>query len=393
MKCNKCGSIFDNTVKFCTKCGNNLQNQIDNICPACGAMTDISEVYCSNCGYFLKESHAEENLNKEQLKLENNNSLFERLANSKDFYPICLGIIIFTMLIALISGLCTTNIPELIKEKTTPKAPDCEAQTVKDLVISIVKKNDYFFKYIDPGTISKIYLRYPASTGYEKDIDKHHCTGQFVIESTYGGFKPTVNEYTNHYYNKFHSYLNLYEDKLTKNTTYICDVKYSSQLSEGQTLVESTYCSSSGGWFDTGNEGKFSCEAQDCDPIIIHKKDQEKVEDSINEDNTVNNNNKDSSYTDNAYSYINNSNTTQTPQSHTQKPSTPINATSGTKPTSPSKTSTPNSGIKSNPYSTGPGAGETTGTKYSPTLPNRTQNMLDKFENKKNIEEAEDELF
>lgn len=380
MKCNKCGSIFDNTVKFCTKCGNNLQNQIDNVCPKCGAITDISEAYCSNCGYFLKESHTEkENFNEEELKFENNNTFFERIANSKDFYPICLGIIIFTMLIALISGLCTTNISELIKEKTTPKAPDCEAQTVKDLVISIAKKNDYFYKDIDSGSISKIYLRYPASTGYEKDIDKHHCTGQFVIESTYGGFKPAVNEYTNHYYNKFHSYLNLYEDNLTKNTIYICDVKYSSQLSEGQTLVESTYCSSGGGWFENGNEGKFSCEADNCDPIIIHKKDRENLEDNTTEDNTSSND----------YNSSNNSNS-----SHAANTNLDITDNSYPKPST--KPSMAQGKIpEPSQYSTGPSSGtdSTSGAKYAPTFGSKLQNTFKEFENKKNIEDAEDELF
>lgn len=282
MKCNKCGSIVGDNAKFCTKCGNDLRNQT------------------LNDDGFIQEVPK---------NIEDDQSFLERLTSSKEFYPICWGVFIFIVLIGLICGINSINFSEFVKEKTTPKAENCEASNVKDIVIDIVKKNDYFYNDIDPDTISTVYLRYPAVTGYEKDIDKYHCTGQFVVESVYGGFKPLVNDYKNHYYSKFHSYYDLYDDKLTRNTTYVCDVKYSSQLSEGSTLVESTYCSSGGGWYDSGKSGKFSCDGEDCEPILIHKRDRENVEDTDVNTSTQNSNvsagsNYNSSYTNNNYSPV-----------------------------------------------------------------------------------------
>jgi len=256
MKCNKCGNICDDNTKFCTKCGNALTEEY---------VQSFSEEAQNYNGYEKREIPQ---------------SSLERFITSKEFFAICSVVFVVIVSIIIFSVMSTINLPKLIHETTTLKAENCEAETVKNLVVDIVKKNDYFYNDIDPDSISNVYLRYPATSGYENDIDKYHCTGQFVMESVYGGFKPTSATSDNHYYNKFHSYYDYYEDRLAKNTLYVCSVKYSSQLSEGRTLVESTYCSSGGGWFDSGTQGTFSCEGGDCEPIIIQKKDRSNIEDS-----------------------------------------------------------------------------------------------------------------
>ena len=319
MKCNKCGNIVNDNVKFCTKCGNDLRVQNNTICSKCGSIVSENEIFCPECGHKLGEPFYQEKNNTSELNdLEDTQSYLEKLISSREFYPICFGVLIFIVLIALICGFSTINFPEWIKEQTTPKALNCEAPDVKDLVVRIASKNDYFYNDIDSNTISKTYIRYPAITGYEKDIDKYHCTGQFVVESVSGGFKPSLMDYKNHYYNKFHSYYNDYEDKLTKNTQYVCNVKYSSQISEGQILVESNYCSSGGAWLDSGLQGSFSCEVDNCDPIMIHKKDRPSIDEMTYNSSNNSNDYSSSSGFNSSYSY-NNSYTPQ-PTPNTSAP-------------------------------------------------------------------------
>lgn len=57
MKCTRCNTENNNESKYCTKCGNKLEN--DEICrmtfcPTCGSENDKTARFCSNCGYNLK---------------------------------------------------------------------------------------------------------------------------------------------------------------------------------------------------------------------------------------------------------------------------------------------------------------------------------------------------
>lgn len=274
MKCNKCGNICDDNSKFCTKCGNDLANQ-------------------------RNESFSEIGSGLAEFKQAEVRSLLEGVLASKRLISICAGIFI---LAGVIYGLHSLNLPKVFKEAITPKAENCESQVVKDLVIDIVKNNDYFYNDIDPDTISTIYLRFPATSGYEQDIDKYHCTAQFVMESIYGGFKPKAHDFSNRYYSKYHFYRNFNDEMLTTNTQYVCDVKYTSQLSEGSTLVNTTYCNSSGSWYESGKSGKFSCEGGNCEASPIYRKEQESMEDS-NDSYTESSSNDYNSYSEENYSY------------------------------------------------------------------------------------------
>ena len=277
MKCNKCGYKFNDDVRFCTNCGNKL-------------------------------SKNKKQFNSVAEKIQSLKVILENLENTIFFGKyrfIYVGIIVILIVIFLICLLSTINFTEIFKEITTTKALNCEDETIKDLVISIAKDNDYFYKDISADTISNVYIKYPAVTKYEQDIDRYHCTGQFVVESVYGGFKPTLNEYKNHYYNKFHRFGNTYNEiMITKNTKYVCNVEYTSQVSEGKSLVRSTYCSSGGGWFESGNQGTFSCESSDCEPIIIQKGDSSPVNKTTSNSIDTNNDYSSDNY-NSSYSYTN----------------------------------------------------------------------------------------
>ena len=153
-----------------------------------------------------------------------------------------------------------------IKKKT----PNCESQIVKNMALDIVKKNDWYYPDIAPNTISKVYLKYPAATKYDKDIDKYYCKAQFVVESTEEGFKPS--KIYDHYYLKSLMWFDNFIDKIEKNNLYICEIEYSSQISEGNILVESDHCSANDSYTTCliGKHGVFSCEGKDCEPITIN---------------------------------------------------------------------------------------------------------------------------
>ena len=122
--------------------------------------------------------------------------------------------------------------------------------------------------------INKILSLFRNLTKYDKDIDKYFCKGQFVVESTDVGFKPKKNYDDNDYYNyvKIYDWFNngLEVTEIKKNTKYICEIEYSSQLSEGKTYVESDNCSNDAAYiFGLGKQGIFSCEGEDCEPIRL----------------------------------------------------------------------------------------------------------------------------
>lgn len=154
------------------------------------------------------------------------------------------------------------------------KAPNCESQIVKNMALDIVKKNDTYFESINPDTISKVYLKDTLATSYNKDIDKYSCKAQFVVESTDSGFYPKELDGSNVYSWNF-----VYYDwdglNMKKNTKYICDIEYSSQLLEGKPHVESSHCNSiiesPDSLFGIWKIGNFSCEGENCRTILLKK--------------------------------------------------------------------------------------------------------------------------
>lgn len=231
MICNNCKKEIPDESLFCEFCGakieqnqnesNNFENNI-KICPNCGTKNKLNNKFCQNCGINFKK-------------------------NNFGCYLFIGGIVTLCILsIFFLSDFITL----------IPRAKNCEDSEVKDLVIELFKQNDLYYKDIDPSTISSIYIQYPAVTSYDKDIDKYFCDGQLVMES-YEGFRPTNYEFfANSYFAKT---TNPFDATLTKYTKYVCPLNYSSQISEGTTLVSSStlICN-------------FSCEG-DCTPLINYE--------------------------------------------------------------------------------------------------------------------------
>lgn len=245
MICKNCKKeILDNSL-FCEFCGTKIeQSENENseknikICPNCGKQNDLNSKFCKNCGFNLK-----------QIK--------EKKKNLS-----CIILIFITIIASIICLSFLFLLSDFIAFK--PKAKNCEDSEVMDLVIELFKRNDRYFKDIDPSTISSIYIQYPAVTSYDKEIDKYFCEGHLVMES-YEGFRPTEYDYfSNSYYIKTNHPL---DTTFTKYTKYVCPLDYSSQISEGTTLVSSSTLSCN-----------FSCEG-DCTPLINYEK-KKKIEEN-----------------------------------------------------------------------------------------------------------------
>lgn len=82
MNCLGCGSIFKDTDKFCSRCGNERSGKIEksktdeshfkNKCFGCGFENLVNSNYCEQCGSLLKSNEVinETNVINEQIKLE-----------------------------------------------------------------------------------------------------------------------------------------------------------------------------------------------------------------------------------------------------------------------------------------------------------------------------------
>lgn len=153
---------------------------------------------------------------------------------------------------------------------TFNSAKNCEDTSVKNLVIEIFKEHNEYYKDIDKNSISEISLRYPASSSYDRDIDKYFCTGTIVMKSAASGFLPTSYDYyANKYLNK--SYANFYE--LYKYDTFELNLDYDSQISEGQTLVHAAV-----------SGGEFSCSYGSCDMIPNVEREKERIRQKLEEE-------------------------------------------------------------------------------------------------------------
>lgn len=242
MICKNCKKEIPDNSLFCEFCGEKVEQSENNnseknikICPNCGNQNDLNSKFCKNCGFELKQNNK---------KIKN------------------IGCMIFLFIVTIVLAIFIFLPSDFITFE--PKAKNCEDSEVMDLVIELFKRNDRYFKDIDPDSISSIYIQYPAVTSYDKEIDKYFCDGHLVMES-YEGFRPTEYDYfSNSYYIKTNHPL---DTTFTKYTKYVCPVNYSSQISEGTTLVSSSTLSCN-----------FSCEG-DCTPLINYEK-KKKIEEN-----------------------------------------------------------------------------------------------------------------
>lgn len=218
--CPICKYKCDINSAFCGKCGKNLQTKT---CPACGNKTPVDNKFCIHCGYSFNGT-----VPQKQVKTQDS-------ANGIIKFFISLIMMIFIGAIFVGANLFI----EEAKEDLKPKAESCESQVVKDLAVSIFKENNEMYKSIDPKSIASIILRYPTVNGYDESIDKYECSGEIFITSNISGFLPLSMEYDNKLYQKiahepYWDEDNWYWDRYT---TYRVPVEYTSQLSEGSTLV------------------------------------------------------------------------------------------------------------------------------------------------------------
>ena len=261
-------------------------------CPNCGKEVEENQKYCSNCGYCLLEE--EERQDKETNKENKSSGLFDILI------PIIVIGLILTGL--FLSFMKSDEVSNFFKNDSLepPKAENCESKLVTDLAVSIFEENDYYFKLLEPYSISDVYLKYPQEESYDSSTDKYTCSGTIVVTAQEEGFLPLEND--NDYYKKTF-YLKWNDDKtkllsvLKKYNQYTCKIEYTSQISEGQTLVNSSFCGSEN-VFDTSDLGKFSC-IGDCEDTILtqesdneeNQQDQNNQTDSLNNESEIQENN------------------------------------------------------------------------------------------------------
>lgn len=221
--CPICKYKCDINSTFCGKCGKNLQTKT---CPECGNKIPVDNKFCIHCGYSFNGTSSQ-NLIKTQTKRDNTSHIIS-------FF---IGLIMLILIGTIFVG--SNLFIEDAKEDLKPKAQNCESQVVKDLAVSIFKDNNEMYKSIDPKSIASIVLRYPTVNGYDESIDKYECSGEIFITSNISGFLPLSMEYDNKLYREiahepYWDEDNWYWDRYT---TYKVPVEYSSQLSEGSTLV------------------------------------------------------------------------------------------------------------------------------------------------------------
>jgi hypothetical protein len=156
------------------------------------------------------------------------------------------------------------------------KAKNCEDPTIKNMVIEIFKENSQYYASIDKNSIADITLLYPASLEYDKEIDRYSCSGTIEMKSGANGFKPILYDTKNEYYSLIY---NFWDNTLKEYTHYKTDVKYYSQISEGQILVQSTT--------NYDYVGNFNCDGP-CiltkDPTYIEKQTYKNEDDKKKED-------------------------------------------------------------------------------------------------------------
>lgn len=231
--CPKCGNKCKIDAVFCSKCAKKLIK--DYHCPNCGAEYTDNDVFCSKCGKEIEENKQDIIQPKKQNFANQNNTSDSETVELKVLTSL-IGVFLFIVFAIVIAIYVSNNMPNM---DLKPKAPNCEALEVKDLAVSIFKDNNAMFKSIDPKSIAEVILKYPSLNGYDEAIDKYNCSGEIWVLSTDSGFLPLSMEYNNKLYNRIaHEYSyygeDWYWDRFTK---YVVPVEYTTQLSEGSTLV------------------------------------------------------------------------------------------------------------------------------------------------------------
>lgn len=229
-------------------------------CPNCGNELNPNQKFCTKCGKEVPENiRILENVEKDR-KLELQQKIIILLVALIVCFVVAFGAIHF------IGNRSDVDIPNENENNVEDNnnqifdnsARNCEDVDVKNLVLNIYKENDYYYKYIDPTSISKIYLASPVATKYERSIDKYSCKGFVTLEAP-NGFRPKKYEFSNNFYSKVHSYETIDNgvQVIQKTTKIQCPVTYSSQISEGQISVYSSYCNG-GSFYDNGNTDIFT---------------------------------------------------------------------------------------------------------------------------------------
>ena len=128
---------------------------------------------------------------------------------------------------------------------------NCESSDVKNIVIESFKENSEYYKSIDESSIGSITLMYPRAVDYNKDIGLYSCEGNIIIKATNSSFLPKDFNSSNLYYQYTTNFYNqvIHDTSMVHYNTYMVDVEYKTQISEGNLLVTS--------WFD--NE-ELSCD-------------------------------------------------------------------------------------------------------------------------------------
>ncbi len=261
--CPKCGSVCKSEDIFCFHCGYNLsaakncsEREEDNFktkyCPKCGKAYTSEQNYCSYCGYSF--------INKEENQLSTDGEKADRF---NKLYLLAGVMLLFGTFVYLALKFIGSIPDEQIKansikeeEYSLRKAKGCHENEVKDTALKIFKENDYYFRYIDPATISDTSLKFPVMDSYNSETDKYYCRGTVFVIAASDGFAPANSETGNHYYDELMDYDSVQsKQNLKKYTRYLCEINYASQISQNQVYVTATAC---GNGNDFNNKGKFT---------------------------------------------------------------------------------------------------------------------------------------
>lgn len=266
-------------------------------CPKCGSKIKQNDIYCSKCGYELNLSETNNNSDAHNSDNETSENQDEKGDENKNSLFITIIIVFFIVIISLLSvykilAFMKDNSKDINQELNTvetetfqEKSKNCDDIEVTELAIKEFKENDYYYQYINTNSIKDITLENPSLSRYDNEENKYECHGTITITSKDSGFEPSYNE-NNAYYNKIHSEKqsengNYNVDVLKKYTTYKCDIDYTSQITDGRTIVTATYCGS-GNLLEDLAIPTFTCEGN-CDDIIIEK--EQEIQEEFIENN------------------------------------------------------------------------------------------------------------